>query len=535
MKTTAERIKTNLRSGLDQKYYQSIWNQAAYTFGGTRIGMAPGITGSSNGLAYYPDLRPIYNEIGVSNRIMNGVFINLARIMSTMPEPDFKQCGAVTAAVLQAFWNARAMGTGKADGGWHTQFCQAFVDGFSFGTGVVQIGMRTNPLTGLQYTDVRHVPLLRTIWDRSESTISRSKYIAFAHYVPEDDAVEIYGSKVRQYAQTMVGSSMNDAYRTIRILEYFDIGFGKNGIASRALIPGDIHEKPLFVEDSFTDVLPVAQYEHFLPPGIDRAVGVVSMAMASQEQRNKIERILNDKIGRKQATIIKSDLLDADDLAQINRGASVPVVQAVGNVLSGEEVVWDIPGGSIEAIDMQLLQMTDQELNAILGVNDFDRGNQPDKDRTLGESQLIDARSKNNATWAMYQTTLMLQRAVEKVCHIAGIADTDQIQVSVEGFPIVINSTPALDITGFTSQPYQVVIGVESLTQTDAAQQTAQKLGEINALAAFIPFGMPPGYIVKQALEATGRDPNVVETEAQPAQMQPQQPGQGDPNAQQQP
>jgi len=259
------------------------------------------------------------------------------------------------------------------------------------------------------------------------------------------------------------------------------------------------------------------------------------MAMAPQEQRNKIERILNDKLGRKQATIIKSDLLDADDLAQINRGASVPVVQAVSNVQSGEAVVWDIPGGSIEAIDMQLLAMADQELNAILGVNDFDRGNQPAQDRTLGESQLIDARSKNNATWAMYQTTLMFRRAVEKVCHIAGIADTDPIQVSVDGYPIVINSTPALDITGFTSQPYQVVVGVDALTQTDAAQQAAQKLGEVNALAAFIPYGMPPQYIVKQALEATGRDPNVVETESQPGQMQQPQPGAQNPNAGQQP
>jgi hypothetical protein len=503
MKTTAEQIKNRLINGFDKQYYESLDIQTRKTFGDACE--ATGIVSSSGQL--FPDYRDIrleVQEIGVSQRILNTQFITLSRIMRADPEPEFPQVDKWTAEVRKQFFLERSRGTGYADGEWMAQHVATFLDGDGLGRGITQIGLKTNPATGKQRVHLRNVPVKQVLVDRNERSLTRARWICFLHYVPLDVAGAMYGAKVvKDHTHRMMESNADHPIECVRIFEYYDLGFGK-GTPTMAVIPGDIGNEPLYVEENPFGCLPVAFYEHLIRPGMRWATGRISLLLAGEESINEAERAMRSEMRRVGFDVV-TDALNVDDLDRVNDGEHGVVARLDRPLATGEQPHVRIPGGEIQQTALVYLEHLDKQFTADSGVTDLDRGSDVEGAETLGEVQLTDARSKTQSNWSVYQTAKYFQRVVEKVLKIAAVGDLDPTILDIFGNNIPINdeTQPASMIEAWLEEPSNIIISEEALLKNDAEQESVRKM---NKLAAIQPF-TDPMWFGEEMIKAAGYDP----------------------------
>ena len=243
--TQPEVMERNLRQSFDESYYGHIRSLQRFQLGQSLTssstgGMSPALTGV---IPDDVDIIPTYTEPGQSRRILTNSALMAQKVCHVTPNPDYKGKSRtkelVTKAFNQALWEGRPpCGPTKFEeyGDWGTECEAMFPYGDGLGVGFVQIGVRDG------WTCIQHHPLGRVIWDRFRLGVSRSRFIAFVHILAEEEAVAQFGSSVKKDATEDSNSNHNS--RTIKCIQYFDMGLGEgeptemwrlNGLAGKVL------------------------------------------------------------------------------------------------------------------------------------------------------------------------------------------------------------------------------------------------------------------------------------------------------------
>lgn len=522
MKTTAEQIKDRLIKGFDRQYYESLDTQTRKTFGDACDNNSGLVTTSGQLFPDFRDIRLDIQENGVSQRILNTQFITLSRIMRANPEPEFSQVDKWTGEVRKQFFLERSRGTGYADGDWMAQHVSTFLDGDGLGTGVTQIGLKTNPKTGKQRVHLRNVPIKQVMWDRNERGIGRARWVCILNYVPLDIAAAMYGNKLMEERRMqMHDSGSSSPIECVRIFEYYDLGFGK-GTPTMAVIPGDIDQTPISVDDNPWGCLPIAHYEHLLRPGMRNATGRISILLADEEALNDAERRARYE-SKRHGFDIASDVLNPDDLERINSGEAAVIVRQDQPLPAGYELFTRVPGGESSNTLQAELERLDRNFIRNSGVTDLEMGGDVQGAETLGEVQLVDARSKTQGNWTVFQTAKYFERVVEKVMKIAALGDEDPTVLDIFGSNIPINTgEQGSAIAEWLMEPSNIIVSEESLMKTDAVRETQQKLQTLEPLAPLVQAGIvDPMWYAEQTIKAAGYDPKEALAQQQPMQQDP--------------
>jgi len=502
--TKAEDIQKRLTS-FDKDWHDTKYAEMCYSFG--EPDMASYGTNSSGTFPWYKPITNKVKEVGRSMRIMNTSLIALARTFYNDPEPDFPKLSKIEGEMRKQFFRERYKGCYGTDGEWREQLVQTFVEGYNLGVGYVQHGVKTNPLTGQQYTTIQHVPTINVITDRHEISPARYRWIAFVKHLAPEDAIAIFGLKAVDKYIKGYNEGTSEGHEVVRLIEYYDLGYGKTD-PTMSYILDDIENKPIEVTSSPFDHLPFSYYMHAIAPGVEHPIGAVWLQRATQEAINGIERTIGDHIKDfRPLEILKKEAFEAKSLRKYIAGESDILEIGDSNV---EEPIIRMAAPEVPQTILQYLQMLNQQWNADSGVNDLERGNFSASARTLGENQLLDQRSQIQGGIAKTGAIKLCVRVAENMLRIAEKYDRDPIWIDVLGTKMLINDPqdPSTWIDNYTKTYSDVYIAERSMEYSDVLKQTQERLMELSSVAPFLandPVGMMK--LKEEALKAIGEDP----------------------------
>lgn len=512
-KTQPEDIRTRLAQGYDPSYYASLYRQMCYAFGDDwhKVkGVPSGVAGGS--FPDFPEITVRYMETGRSRRILNSQFTGLSRVMATDPEPEFPQLDKWTGEVRKQYYLNRYRGDHYGGGNWADEHAYAYMDGDGLGLGFVQFGLESNPKTGYQRVSCEYSPAVLTLWDRHERNPSRARWVAFCKYLSIDQAAGLFGWKTaKRYRREIVDGESQAPLEVMRVFEYYDMGYGPKGTPTRALIPSDLGMEPITLEDNPFECLPFSYMSYLMVPGMKRHTGRIIMQMSTQEGLNDIERHLRKALKSPSFDIVDVTQLNTDDLRRINAGDTNVKVRLDTPRPDAPPYI-RVPGMEVAQTILALKEMYERQFNADSGTTDFDRGNLQSEERTLGENQLLDARSKNQQAWGAIQATKMHQRSVETCLKIAKDYDKDPLLIDVFGtnIPLNVPEDPRSWLTNFLEEPSHVLISDQSLRARDQDAERQRRQQSLAMLAPLLQMGLiSPQKYAEEMLKAAGeQDPN---------------------------
>lgn len=527
--TSAENIKKRLAEANDTSYYDNKWEEAK----GMLSSKASGSFTGDYTFRHYPDIQTRLKEIGSSSKILNAVILMRAQVMRSIVEPEFPQLDKRSGEVRKQFWLTRAKGTGYADGDWLTHLAAAFLDAMPLGSGYVKFGARTNPETGYQCTDMMHVPILQFLFDRGEKTLARARYAADAVNLPRDIAEDRFGKKaIETFIMDSRDGGAESTYETVRVIEYWDTGYGVKGDPTRAVILGDITNDPIEIDDNYLKCLPYAHMDYLRVNNMRRATGLCSLMSANQEAINQQERKYRANAKRKGFDIVDQNELDPSDMERVNAGEDGVAVRYTGaQSLDKRPPFVRVPGGEVSQSDEFWYQLLIEDFRAISGISELEMGSAVQGAETLGEAQLVDQRSRKRAGLMLAQTALFLQRVIEKFVWVSEIIDNDPVTLDIFGtnIPLNVPGNDASSISLWLQEKSSVLIGEEALIKGDKGQEQQQRGATLAGYAPLVQSGLiDPVWWAEEIIKNGGDDPK--EAMPQPAQSaqgqgMPQQPG----------
>jgi len=507
MLTTKKQIGQRLMEACDVSYFDSLHAQMEYAFGKP---WAIRKSSSDSALPWYPSISMNDRKIGQSKRIASAALLDMARVMFNAPEPVCPDVEPLIAEVRKQYWLSRYMGD-VYHPKLYPEYELSYLEGIQLGIGFVEHGVRTNLKTGLQYCSAQHSPAIYTLTDRHNTNPSAFTHIAFVkHYAPEVAKALYKNLDVEKYTRDM-SEDYDHSYKVVRIIEYYDLGFGEKGEATRAVIPGDITDEPLEVTPNPFGCLPFSYCVYHHIPGMDRPIGRILLQMATQEARNELEdRMRKTALEGAGKDLVNLGMLDDDSRKAYQRNPSgTNTLYFSGGDPGGRPPFERIQDREVSATLMNYIQLLDRELNADSGSTDFDRGSNPSANRTLGENQLVDARSAVPKAWSRLAAQRMMISAIEKTFEIAKIFDTDKMLLDVYGDNIAINdpTQPASAIAGFLEEPSRIMLDTAAFEIGDSDQKMLRELQLIDQLGPLIGPVVDPYKVAEEKLLAMNKNP----------------------------
>lgn len=517
-RTKAESIGRRMGEALDTPYLESLYKQACYAFGEPWSHQERRISTLSQGSRYpfFPDIVTKYLRTGQSRRILGNAMIALAKTMYAFPSPEFPQLPDIEAEARTAFLRARAV-----EGEWGKEDEAAFFDGDCLGFGGVQIVLETNPRTGFQKVGIKHVPAWHVMRDRLERNPLKSPWYAFAHILSEEDATRLYGKKVfDEHGTTLYSLGESQGVPVMRVFEYYDE-------ATRALIPGDVGSKPLFVEDNPFECIPFAGYSFGTFPGMKDPTGRIAMQMASQEALNETERYMRRTLKKPPVDFVDTNQTDESDLQAwyADPERNTPLKASAGATGQFQPLV-RIPGAEMQQTLMAYRQLLESEITGESGITTFDRGTNPEEARTLGENQLVAGKGAVQGSWSKKLAVEYHVRKFAKVIQIAEKFDRDPVDVAVGGVFVSLNQpdNPASYVEHFLASPSEIKISEESLGFSDEQAKQAMKAQQLMGLQDLVQAGfIDPVRYAEERIKAAGFDPRDLILDKGEAMMDPMQ------------
>lgn len=502
--TSSKDIQIRLADWNDTVYTDSLHAQMCYAFG-ERWNYRQNASGGGT-LPWYESIVVRKRQIGATMRILNSAMITLGKVMYGEPEPEFPQVHPVIGEARKQVWLSRFRGEGYPDAPeWGQEFDDCFLEGDGLGVSYLEHGFVTNPRTGRQRSTIRHSPTIFTLTDRHQSNPSKYTGVAFVKHIDPEDAARLYGRERADKARHRIGEDC--AYDVVRVIEYYDTGYGKSD-PTYAVFLDDIDTEPVVRRENWAGCLPFSYYIHALLPGMSRPVGRIVMQMATQEARNQLEARMRKTVFRAGMDLFNMQTLNKEDVNRYLSGKNERgVLRFEGSDPGGMAPVTRIAEAEIGVTQMQLLKMYDAELAADSGVTSFDRGSAAVGDRTATEVQAIDARSQVQGAWSRKQAVKMFQRSVAKWLHLAGMYDTDPVDVDVFGTNLRINdpSVPASSFAEYAKEPSKVVINSTDLESQDQERKRSLRIQRLASLFPLVQAGLiNPVKFAEEAVRAIG-------------------------------
>jgi hypothetical protein len=480
--TPAELIKTRLLQAFDPNYRESAYQQMRYMFG---LKWSEGRTGSyvDGDFPNYPDIYVRYQEVGRSRKILSNQFIGLSRVMYADPEPESPGVDKYTAEVRKQAYLSR-----YRKGEWGDETAPAYMEGDGLGLGFVQFCLKTNTQTGMQRVHMRHSPLVYTLWDRFERSPGRARWVCFVRHLPVDDAAMIFGRDVAEANKVnMVDSNDSWAVEVVRYFEYYDTG-AQGGKPTRALILGSMSAEPVRIEENVFGCLPFAYYSHFWAPGMRYPIGKVALQMSSQEAINELERAFRKAVRQGPVTVADERQIDLDDLRMYNAGDVNRILKWLVKAGVTLPPIQRIPGAEVSQSVIKLYEIMDRQNTTDSGVTDFDRGENPQSSRTLGENELVDQRGQTQASWSELQAMRFHVRCVEKAFLLMKNFDRDPVTLDIFGKRYLCNdpTRPDSSLASWLEEESDVIINTDALRYQDVQATKQARLNQLVSVAQFV-------------------------------------------------
>lgn len=519
---TAEELKTRLMSGYDPQYHTRIYRQMSYAFGEPWNKAVPTADARAGDLPDWQDIVVRYQEIGRSRRILNTALLSAAALMGSEVAPEWGPgIDKQTAEGRKQIYLARYRGE-DVDGGWGQEYENAFIDGDQLGLGFLHWGARTNPKSGFQRATCQHVSPLYVIYDRHARTPSRARWAAIIDHMAVEDAVALYGSKVEQYKREMVDSESTEPFEAVRLIYYYDLGFGGKEPAM-AVIPDNLSNDPVdgTLEDNIFEEIPLTYMLNFLAPGMRRPIGRVMLQMATQEMLNELERYMKHVLREGPGfDIANIKLLEEADVKRRNKGDKTVVIRQKGSVTFAGDAPWTrVPAMEPPAFLMNLWNIFERQFSSDSQTTDYQHQNMASTTRSATEVAVLQSEAQGARSWIRKQTLLFMIRNVQMATRFFAKFDRDPLEIELNGFQIPVNDPgrPGTSMANWCSKPARPIITPDALDASDKQQVKVDRLNDLATLEAYAQAGVISGEkYIEERLKAIGEDP----TEWLPAGMQ---------------
>jgi len=331
-----------------------------------------------------------------------------------------------------------------------------------------------------------------TIGDPTDRDPSRWRCVTFVHYIPKDEAVKKWGAKkIEPHCRSMYDETNGRSVKMVRLFEYYDIGIaGKD--PAYTVIPGEWENEPLERLENPFGCLPFSHYTHFWAPGMQHPVGSVVMQMATQEALNELEEYMRQNIlAGKGFDIADADAFDKKDLEAVKNGRPQRLVKRT-RPKSGPHDNWErVPPTEISSSALQHLQMLEKQFTVDSGITDFDRGIQPEENRTLGENQLVAERGQTQGSWDVRQVVQFRQRSFDMMVKIGREYDREPVQIDFFDGRALLNNPeePASALDQVLGEPANAIVSQESLTYRDVEAKRGQRVAQLMAIFPQVKMG----------------------------------------------
>ncbi len=507
--TPLDTIKATLLENYDPNYYDSIYRQMCYSFGEPAKRSGGGGLSSGGNFPDYPDIFPRLLEVGRSRGILNTQLISLAKTMTANPQPEFPQVDKWIGEVRKQFYLARfgAGAYGHGDSDWSEDLASTFMDADGFGEGHVFHGLETNPQSGFQRVTIRHISTLHTIRDRHARKLSHARNIAFIKYLSPEAAVSLFGSNIKNKL-TALHDPSGAKLTVLRIVEYYDRGSSKHE-PTRAILLRNLCGDELLREPNKFGILPWSYMTMFPIPGMRYHLGRVPLQMATQEAINDIERMFRKIMKRAGVDIFDADQINAEDLKKLQRGLEVAYLRYNPKPNSGVPY-HRVPAQEIAASMIQQWQMLKRQQSDDSGINEMDRGSLSEQSRTLGENQLLDARSQRRTAWSALRAHKLHRRTAQVSLEIAKKFDKDPLTIDYFGLNVSLNDPKRPDsyLENFLAEPSTVIMGDETIRQSDARLEGEIRMRQLKHLEPYVGKLFDPVWYAEELARAIGeQDP----------------------------
>jgi hypothetical protein len=502
-------ILRRLQESCDLDYYESVYRQCRYAFGEAWTTRSQMTVMDGGMFPHFPDVSVKQQAVGQSKRILTAAYIGMSKTAYSQPCPEFPQASFPYADVMQQYVLQR----GKDDrpgGEWGIEDAMVYMDGSGLGYGGAQVCLYDNPRTNLQYVGVKHVPTYHILRDWSVRNPARTPWICFCTVLSEDDAYALLGTreKVEQHVTSLYDYKGFGIRRAVRVFEYYDVGI--NGAdPTRALIVGDITEKPFKREaNPYGDDIPFAPYVHFVAPGMRYPIGRILLQMPVQEALNEVERYIREILRRPPVDIVDLEQIEDDSwklYASGNKSVPLKSRSKDGRV----PPFLRIGGAESQQTLFMYKEMLEREATATSGTTDFDRGTLSGEDRTLGENQLVDARSQVQGSWDRLQMSQYQMRKIKKVLKYGKMYDLDPVHLPIDGDMILYNDPedPNMRLSNWIREDTEIKISEDSLAWQDHQRERMAKSQELMALADLIGRGLDERRWTEERVKNAGYDP----------------------------
>lgn len=512
MLTKPDKATSRLIESIDPSYYESLSSQIRYAIGEPwRVGNSS--SGSATTLPYYDPPRLYLRKVGRSMKILSNAMVELSTVMDRDPEPKWTQVhNSISEARAQVFLSR------WREFSWKSEFERAYLEMSLLGLGILEWGIDIDPESGLQYAACRHSPLVQTLKDAHEPDPGKWRYVGFVKYMAPEDALALYGAKAKKKIESSVVKIDSDGYReAVRVIEYWDRGYGP-GDPSHMVFIGDVGGEVIVDPEPnpFGNMLPFSYGENVLFPGFKHHCGRIIMQMAEQEARNKIEQAMFKTAQDHGMDVVNTERIDKEEFEKAYREGRTRLYAKSSPPNMAEPAVERIPARELSSTALQMIQDLDKQLNAMSGVTDLERGSLTQQDRTLGEIQLLDARSQSSRARIIRQTMLFYVRSINAWARIAAKYDEYPARVDVFGSNMVFNDVddPRSALKYLFEEPSEVVISSSSLSKQDDDMKRQVRLQRLLLLRGDPLVNQQK--LLEEILETIGEDPAEFIAQAQP-------------------
>jgi hypothetical protein len=339
-----------------------------------------------------------------------------------------------------------------------------------------------------------------------------SKWWAGWDYIEVEVAEHIYGVDAVRNATRYDILRENADYiengQYVRVLEYFDVGFGDSEPTMITWIGSILNEPIEAPSANLYDCIPVAFGVGFTAPGKRYADGRIYNQLSSQDARRAIVEHIKDTLAYHAVDVFDEQLMESQDWQDLVDGQRR--IRGSISDLKGKTPWLRIPAQEVANTTLEYFRIVMEEYNMASGLAEFDRANTVSKGRSATEMAIMDSRLKMNQALSVGQTMLYQRQLAIVHEKVALLGDYHPRTLNIRGrnMPINEKGVPESWVGRWLEEEAEILISQESMT---ADEDQVRRLATVEKLMRLAPFAVPGGSIdqdwwIRELVESSGFD-----------------------------
>ena len=548
-----EVIERWMREAADRDYYDKIYTLQLYMSGDSDA-MAAAIQGRALGTAwsrtgdFLPEYGEIVTKINSDGFAFHGMVNSRINVQGLTMEPELivAHPDPVLREYVAAFFRHRWENLR-----WQDHFYATGMEVECGGVGHCEVGLTQQRL------DVRHAPVLDTLWDRSARLPAQWRWYAFRDRMTPEKAKETYSCLTKDDIDKLTNeeaprSNQGQSSTSVGVprcgmklvteWRYWDgedhlVMLGKSGSETRIYLR--LNDKNEYVKVDAKGraganpfgAVPAASWVDSWAPGVNRPVGKSQTTIRIAVLLNEVEQYMMETL-RNGVPITGIDVLKVKDKAFVERVKNAKSWRGLQKVIplngSIRDVISRLEPAALTNVVVVLRAALKEELNAATGTMDMMRGNALQGERTKAE---IDSLNNNAGIQAQHMRR-QFARFLEDMIRVGRVVASQYDRAKTT---LVLPSFGSYDTAKYPIRPFleedaPITVNPNSLvykTEQDRKNEAIMEfqqlhlpyinLGAIDKRKSLAVIGRKYGY--RDALSELGID-LAPETSAMPQQPQ---------------